>query len=101
MTQEEIMRRVELLSTAKQFDRDNPIKIVDGAFDRVPERVRIQIEWAKNQGRCSTYIMSRVERGDQLLINTLNNFGYNACRDVVTFYFETHKECRDVIRIEW
>ena len=91
----------KLIYMARELDRKNPPKVIGEAFDRIPEVVRVGIECAKNKNRRRLALPPRREHWNMLVINTLNNFGYNAYRDILTITYKTHKEYHDIIRIEW
>lgn len=97
----EIERMAELTRVARELDRKNPPKVIGDAFDRIPESVRVRIENSENKGRRSRVLLPGRERWNVLIINTLNNFGYKAYRDVLTVKYESHEECHDIIRVEW
>jgi hypothetical protein len=90
-----------VLATARELDQCCPPEIIDNSFSRIPERVRIKIEMAKNAGRKSAVIIAGHQNWNTLIINTLNKFNYNAYRAVLILNYDTHKECKDVIKIEW
>lgn len=91
----------ELMCAARELDRKYPPKVIGEAFDRIPEIVRVRIERAENRGRRTMVLLPGRERWNVLIINTLNDFGYNAYRDILTVKYKTHEECHDIIRVEW
>lgn len=97
----EIERKAELSRVARELDRKNPPKVIGEAFDRIPEVVRVKIEYAENNGRRRMVMLPGRERWNVLIINTLNDFGYKAYRDILTVKYESHEECHDIIRVEW
>ena len=97
----EIERKAELTRVARELDMKNPPKVIGESFDRIPEVVRVKIEYAENNGRRRMILLPGRERWNMLIINTLNNFGYKAYRDILVFEYESHAECHDIIRVEW